>query len=186
MKEKENEREVTPSRTPNSLDLTKKILGDLKLDYDVVEDLKKIKANITVFELCKITQLREQLRDALQNIQGPQDVVIGNLKATPKEKNVKTTKQVKTLSVAKNSSMENKKKTTEAEKRPNPRADGELIGRKSRSQIPPILLTLDIFNRNVHNCLVNSGASLNVIPYSVRKKINAQPNICKTKIIQLD
>ena len=74
-KEKEKEREVTPSRTPISLDLTQKILGDLKLDYDVVEDLKKMKANITVFELCKITQLREQLRDALQHIQGPQDVV---------------------------------------------------------------------------------------------------------------
>jgi hypothetical protein len=64
--------------------LTQKILGDLKLDYDVVEDLKKMKANITVFELSKITQLREQLRDALQHIQGPQDVVISNMKATPK------------------------------------------------------------------------------------------------------
>ena len=62
------------------MDLIQKILGDLKLDYDVVEDLKKMKANITVFELCKITQLREQLRDALQTIQGPQDVVISNVK----------------------------------------------------------------------------------------------------------
>ena len=69
---------VTPSRTPISLDLTQKILGDLKLDYDVVEDLKKMTENIVVFKLCKIAQLREQLRDALQHIQGPQDVVIGN------------------------------------------------------------------------------------------------------------
>ena len=58
-KEKENEREVTPRKTPISLDLTQKILGDLKLDYGVVEYLKKTKENITVFELCKITQLRE-------------------------------------------------------------------------------------------------------------------------------
>ena len=43
------------------MDLTQMILGDLKLDYSVVEDLKKMNANITVFELCKITQLREQL-----------------------------------------------------------------------------------------------------------------------------
>ena len=57
------EKEVTPSRTPINLDLSQKILGYLKLDYDVVEDLRKMKANITVFELCKITQLREQLRD---------------------------------------------------------------------------------------------------------------------------
>jgi hypothetical protein len=52
------------------------ILGDLKLDYSVVEDLKKINSNITVLELCKITQLREQLREVLQHIQGPQDVLV--------------------------------------------------------------------------------------------------------------
>ena len=34
--------------------------------------------------------------------------------------------------------------------------------------------------------LVNSGASSNVMPYSVCKKLNAQPKIFKTKIIQLD
>ena len=90
------------------MDLTQKILGDLKLDYDVVEDLKKMKANITMFEQCKITQLREELRDALQHIQGPKDVVIGNTKATPKEKNVKTTKIDKTSSVANTSSTKNK------------------------------------------------------------------------------
>lgn len=32
-----------------------KILGDLKLDFDVVEDLEKMKGNITIFEFCKIT-----------------------------------------------------------------------------------------------------------------------------------
>ena len=50
-KEKDKEKEIIPSKSPISLDLTLKILGDLKLDYDVVEDLKKMKANITVFEL---------------------------------------------------------------------------------------------------------------------------------------
>jgi hypothetical protein len=145
-----------------------------------------MKENITVFELCKITQLREQLRDALQHIQGPQDAVIGNSKEAQKEKNVKTTKQVKTLSVTNISSTKNKEKTTEEEKRLNPRSDGALIGRKSRSQTPPFLLTFEIFNRNIHNCLVDSGASLNVIPYSVCKKLNAQPKLCRTKIIQLD
>ena len=61
-----------------------------------------------------------------------------------------------------------------------------MIGRKSRSQTPPFLLTFEIFNRNVHNCLVDSGASSNVMPYSVCKKLNAQPKMCRTKIIQLD
>ena len=143
----------------------------------MVEYLKKIKANITVFELCKITQLREQLGDDLQHIQGPQDVVIGNSKEASKDKNGKNTKIVKTSSVANTSSMENKENTTKEEERLNPRADGALIGRKSRSQTPPFLLTFEIFNRNVHNCLVDLGASLNVISYSVCKKLNAQPKI---------
>ena len=154
------------------------------MDYDVVEDLKKMKANITVFELCKITQLREQLRDALQNIQGPQAIVISNSKATPKEKNVKTTKVVKTSTVANTSNSDKKEKTTKEEvRRLNPRADGALIGKRSRSQTPPFLLTFEIFNRNVHNCLSDSGASSNVIPYSVCKNINAQSKMCRTKII---
>jgi hypothetical protein len=55
------------------------------LDYDVVEDFKKMKANITVFELCNITQLREQLRDALKTIQTPQDVVKSNSKNTKRK-----------------------------------------------------------------------------------------------------
>ena len=103
------------------------------MDYDVVEDLKKMKDNI--IKLCKITQLREQLRDALQTIQAPQYVVNSNSKATPKEKNVKTTKVVKTSTVANTSNSNNNKKTTEEEvRRLNPRADGALIGKRSRSK----------------------------------------------------
>ena len=153
----------------------------------MVEDLKKMKANITVFELCKITKLREQLRDALQTIQARQDVVNSNSKETPKEKNVKTTKVVKTSIVENASDLDNNEKTTEEEvRKPNPRVDGALIGRKHKSQTPPFLLTFEIFNRNVHNCLVDLGASSNVMPYSVCKKLNAQPKMCRTRIIQLD
>ena len=50
-KEREKEKEVIPSKSPINLDLTQKILGDLKLDYDVVEDLNKMKVGIIVFEL---------------------------------------------------------------------------------------------------------------------------------------
>ena len=130
--------------------------------------------------------MREQLRDALQHIQGHQDVVIGNSKAALKENNVKTTKIVKTSIVTKTSSTDNKEKTTEEEKRMDPREDGALIGRKYRSQTPHFLLTFEIFNRNVHSCLVDSRDSLNVMPYSICKKINAQQKMCITKIIQLD
>ena len=65
-------------------------------------------------------------------------------------------------------------------------ADRMLFRRKLRSQTAPFLLTFGIFNQNVHNCLVDSGASSNVMPYSVCKKLNAEPQMSKTKIIQLD
>ena len=64
-------RNSTTSQPTTSMDLTQMILGDLKLDYSVLEDLKKMKANITVFELCKIKYFREQLQEVLQDIQGP-------------------------------------------------------------------------------------------------------------------
>ena len=54
-------RNPTTTQPTTSMDLTQIILGDLKLEYDVVEYLKKMIVNIMVFELCKVTQLREQL-----------------------------------------------------------------------------------------------------------------------------
>jgi len=32
------------------------------------------------------------------------------------------------------------------------------IGDRSKSHTPPFLLTYEIFNKNVHNCLIDSGA----------------------------
>ena len=52
---KDMRRNSLTSQSTTNMDLTQMILGDLKLDYSVVEDLKKMKLNITVFELCKIT-----------------------------------------------------------------------------------------------------------------------------------
>jgi hypothetical protein len=68
---KDARRNSLASQSTTNMDLTRMILGDLKLDYSVVEDLKKMNAKITMFELCKITQLREQLREMLQHTQGP-------------------------------------------------------------------------------------------------------------------
>ena len=58
------------------MNISQKILSDLKLHYDVVEDQKRMKENIIVFKLCKITQLMEKLCEALQQIQGSQDVMV--------------------------------------------------------------------------------------------------------------
>jgi ribonuclease HI len=51
--------------------------------------------------------------------------------------------------------------------------------------VPPFLLTFEIFNRNVHNCMVYLRASSNIMPWSVCQKINAKVQSSSLKIIQL-
>ena len=60
------------------------------------------------------------------------------------------------------------------------------VGGKSKSRNPPFLLTFEIFNHNVHNCLVDSGASINAMPILVCKKINGQPKPSMWRVVQLD
>ena len=48
---KDTRRNSTTAQPTISMDLTQMILGDLKLDYDAMEYLKKMKENIRVFEL---------------------------------------------------------------------------------------------------------------------------------------
>lgn len=127
----------------------------MKLDYDAVEDLKKMKEKIIVFELCKITQLREKLHESLQQTQGSEDAKARKTKVTPRGENVKSNKTTKISSFT-NTSMDDKAKTTYDKKKGDPREDGALIRNKFRTQTPPFLLTFEIFNCNVHNCLVDS------------------------------
>jgi hypothetical protein len=96
-----------------------------------MEDMKKTRANISFYELSKLTQHKNKL---IQDLQITSD----------KEKTVHNSSS--NVNVA-------------------------LIGDKSGSHTPPFLLTFEIFNRNVHNCLVDLGASSNVMPYSVCKNI---------------
>ena len=49
------------------------------------------------------------------------------------------------------------------------------IGAKSKSQTLHFMLSFEIFNHNVHNCLVDSRASSNVMPLSICRRINGQP-----------
>lgn len=51
---------------------------------------------------------------------------------------------------------------------------------------PPFILAFEIFNYNVHNCLIDSSASTNVMPLSVAKKINAKWDKTDAQIIQLN
>jgi hypothetical protein len=85
-------------------------------------------------------------------------VLVSNSKVTLKGKSIKATATFKASSVANTSNVEGKERTTMEEKKLNPRQDVILIERKSISHTPPFLFTFEIFNRNVHNCLIDSGA----------------------------
>ena len=60
------------------------------------------------------------------------------------------------------------------------------VGGKTRFKTPPFLLTLEILNHNVHNFLLDSGSSVNVMPLAICKKINGQPKPTTWHVTQLD
>jgi len=47
-----------------------------------------------------------------------------------------------------------------------------LIGDHSNYHTPPLLLTFEIFNKNVDNSLIDLGTSSNIMPYSVSLKLD--------------
>ena len=61
----------------------------------------------------------------------------------------------------------------------------ELI-RTRKTNAPPFLLTLEMLNHNVHNCLVDSGSSMNVMPLEVCKKLNGELKPMLWDVTQLD
>ena len=44
-------------------------LTEHKMDYDVVEDIKKVKENISLFEMCNVPQQKEKLLKALEKLE---------------------------------------------------------------------------------------------------------------------
>ena len=57
---------------------------------------------------------------------------------------------------------------------------------KENLDTPPFLLTLEILNYNVHNCLMDSGAAVNVMPLEICKNINGQLESTPREVTQLD
>lgn len=57
---------------------------------------------------------------------------------------------------------------------------------ETSSVCPPFLLSFEIFNCNVHNCLVDFSTAYNVMPLSIAKKVNAQWSETSMWIIQLN
>jgi len=61
-----------------------------------------------------------------------------------------------------------------------------LIGDRSNSHTPPFLLTYEFFNKNFHNCLIDSGASSNIKLRKIYSKLNVSPKNSIVHIVKND
>ena len=96
----------------NKTENSKKGLVNCDMGYDIVEDIKKMKVNISLFELCNLPQQGKKILEDFD----PQP--------SSSQDDSKFDKEINQAS----------------------------IGKKSKSQTLPFLLSFDIFNHNVHNC----------------------------------
>jgi hypothetical protein len=172
---------------------TSKSFSFFDLEYDPIEDFKRLKENISIYELLKFPYIQRKM---LQSIaEKSNNKKKDSLDKSTTENSSNKRKDVLDKSVPENNnkkkdvpdkSIENLDKipsdaTDKNQQPPNPSPTP-----RKRSNVPLFLLTFEIFNRNVHNCMVDSGASSNVMPLSVCQKINAEVKPSDMKIIQLD
>ena len=104
------------------------------MDYNIIEDMKKIKENITMFELGK---LKHQQKLLLKELDVVPSYPLSNA----------------VLSKAANETGKPPPSRVEA-------TDVVIIRDRPNSHTPPFLLTYEIYNRNLHNCLIDSGGFL--------------------------
>lgn len=133
-----SQNQPTSSNPPST---SKTLVVANSMDYNIIEDMKKTKENITMFELSKLKHQQKLLLNELNFVP-----------SSPLPNAV--------LSKVSNESGQPPPGRVEA-------TDVVLIGDRSNSHTPPFLLTYEIYNRNLHNCLIDSGASSNIIPTSV-------------------
>jgi hypothetical protein len=152
----------------------------------LVEDLKKLRANISVYELLKLPFLLQKM---LQNI------AENNKNNNPNSsKGVQNNPKNPQWALAKTTFEPHDKSDLPVNNVTNvDKAVLEAASKKqqastvnTRRNVPPFLLTFEIFNRSVHNCMVDSGASSNIMPWFVCQMINAEVQPSNLKIIQLD
>ena len=46
---------------------------------------------------------------------------------------------------------------------------------KDKVEVPPLLLSIRIYGKNIHNCLIDLGASCNVMPLSIAQSMGVIP-----------
>lgn len=136
---------------------SKTIVVTDSMDYNIIEDMKKTKTNITMFELSKLKH--------------KQKLLLKELDAVPSSPlpNVVLSKAANEIGKPPLSRVE--------------ATDAVLIGDRSNSHTS-FLLAYEIYNRNLHNCLIDSGASSNIMLASVCSKLNIEPQNSTLHIVE--
>ena len=57
---------------------------------------------------------------------------------------------------------------------------------KDKVEVPPFLLSIRIYGKNLHNFLIDLGASCNVMPLSIAQRLGVNPQPSNRVVIQLD
>jgi hypothetical protein len=96
------------------------------MDYNIVEYLNKLKANILVMDTCMIPWKKEFLLQYLKSVENPMTITDQGRNPTP----------------------------IDPEIRPTVNAYSE--DKKGKPFVPPFLLTFEVFKIKLHNCLVES------------------------------
>lgn len=148
-----------PLDSPNA---SKTLVVSDTVEYNIVEDMKKTRAKISQHELTKLKQ--------------QQKILLRELKAIPVSPLPSVVVTQAAYDMGKPPSSSNKLDPS----------DLVLIGDRSISHIPPFLLNYEIFNRNVHNSLVDLVASSNIMTRVVCTKLNITPQKSTVHIVQLD
>ena len=141
-----------------NIPMTTKDMNLVNKDNSIISKIKKLQENVRkqpknnvedkVLEVTIISQDTEQI----------------NKPAKPMEEQVKVNKE-------NTERPEEPEEEIPTENQPM-EEDVKSIGEgKARFKTPPFLLTLEILNHKVHNCLEDSGSSVNVMPLAVCKKI---------------
>jgi hypothetical protein len=163
-------------------DETKHNLAALVLEYDLIEDLNKLRNNISIYELLKFPLLlQKMLQNIAENSKNNKKIAEIGSKTTQKIPAKTTPKPLdkRDLTEKTISNVDKAISGTSAKNQQNSVVN-------TRKNVPPFLLNFENFNRNVHNCMVDSGASSNVMPLSIFQKINAEVQPSNLKIIQLN
>jgi len=142
LKEKAIGKKYSPKSTQtfppqsNSSPLAKTLLIYDDMEYNIVKYMNNTKANITLYDLSKLKHQQKLLL---------------------KELNVVPTSPLPAALISQATQGMGKPPSTSSEKVKS--TNVFLIGHRYNFHTPPLLLTFEFFNKNLHNCLVDSGAS---------------------------